>query len=106
MGRGPANGRSVTLLPSRRVLDRLPAPTDALLMPERTLAALSVGEAATVREVGGDGTLAVRLLEMGFVPGTSVKLVKLAPLGDPMQFEVRGYHLSLRRAEAARIRVL
>lgn len=49
--------------------------------------------------------LAIRLLEMGLVPGTTVKLVKLAPLGDPLQFELHGYHLSLRRAEAARIRV-
>ncbi|HET6584240.1 MAG TPA: FeoA domain-containing protein [Nannocystaceae bacterium] len=47
----------------------------------------------------------VRLAEMGFVAGTPVQLVKVAPLGDPLQFRVRGYHISLRRAEAARIRV-
>lgn len=74
-------------------------------MPGRSLAHLEVGESAAVAEVQGDGGVKVRILEMGFVPGTPVRLVKRAPLGDPLQFELRGYHISLRRAEAARVMV-
>ena len=47
----------------------------------------------------------IRLAEMGFVVGTPVRLIKVAPLGDPLQFSLRGYHISLRRAEAARVRI-
>jgi ferrous iron transport protein A len=71
----------------------------------RALDSLEVGEAADVLEIDGTGALAVRLAELGFVAGTRVRLVKRAPFGDPLQLELRGYHLSLRRAEAARIRV-
>ncbi|HWB79830.1 MAG TPA: ferrous iron transport protein A [Nannocystaceae bacterium] len=72
---------------------------------ERTLDSLDIAESARVVEIDGTGALAVRLAELGFVPGTLVRLVKRAPFGDPLQLELRGYHLSLRRAEAARIRV-
>lgn len=72
---------------------------------ETTLDALEVGQEAEVRGVGGPGDMTVRLLEMGFVVGTRVRLVKVAPLGDPLELRVRGYHLSLRRAEAAHVRV-
>jgi Fe2+ transport system protein FeoA len=72
---------------------------------ERTLDALDIAESARVVGIAGTGALAVRLAELGFVPGTLVRLVKRAPFGDPLQLELRGYHLSLRRAEAARIRV-
>jgi ferrous iron transport protein A len=74
-------------------------------MATAVLSELGVGRTATVAAVDGDGAVVVRLLEMGFVPGTPVHLVKVAPLGDPLQFRVRGYHISLRRAEAARIRI-
>ena len=70
-----------------------------------TLDALDVGEGATVVDVEAGGAMAIRLLEMGFVPGTWVKLLKTAPTGDPLQLQLRGYHISLRRAEAARVRV-
>jgi len=49
--------------------------------------------------------MSIRLLEMGFVPGTSVKVVKVAPLGDPLEIQLRGYHISLRRLEAQRVRL-
>ena len=75
------------------------------LMPGQSLATLDVGESAAVTEVQGHGGVKVRILEMGFVPGTPVRLVKRAPLGDPLQFELRGYHISLRRAEASRVMV-
>lgn len=68
-----------------------------------TLAELELGARARVQAVLGGGALALRLLEMGFVPGTVVTLVKRAPFGDPLELRVRGAHVSLRRAEAARI---
>jgi ferrous iron transport protein A len=72
---------------------------------ERTLDSLDIAESARVVGIDGSGALVVRLAELGFVPGTLVRLVKRAPFGDPLQLELRGYHLSLRRAEAARVRV-
>lgn len=68
-----------------------------------TLAQLELGARARVTAVAGAGALALRLLEMGFVPGAVVTLVKRAPFGDPLELQVRGCHISLRRAEAARI---
>lgn len=65
----------------------------------RTLADLGPGTKALV--IGFvDETVPGRLLEMGLLPGTPVEVVRLAPLGDPMDVRVRGYHLSLRRHEA------
>lgn len=73
---------------------------------ETTLDTLAIGGGAEVVGVSGPGSMAVRLLEMGFVPGTRVEVVKVAPLGDPLELRIRGYHLSLRRAEAALVRVI
>lgn len=70
-----------------------------------TLDELAIGRRAEVVGVDGPGRIAMRLLEMGFVPGTRVEIVKAAPLGDPLELRIRGYHLSLRRAEAAHVRV-
>ena len=56
-------------------------------------------------DVAGDDDVALRLLEMGLTPGTAVRLIGRAPLGDPLEFELRGYRLSLRRTEAARVAV-
>ena len=64
-----------------------------------------MGGRARVSDVAGDDDVALRLLEMGLTPGTDVRLVGRAPLGDPLEFEVRGYRLSLRQAEAARVAV-
>ena len=66
---------------------------------------LEIGETATIESVDPSGVLAIRLLEMGLVPGTHVMLIKRAPLGDPLEFQVRGYHISLRATEAACVRV-
>lgn len=71
----------------------------------RTLAHLPVGVRARVISVGGDGSVARRLMEMGVVPGAPVSVVRVAPLGDPLQIRVRGYHLALRRTEAQTISV-
>jgi Fe2+ transport system protein FeoA len=55
--------------------------------------------------VSGADPIAQRLMEMGLVEGTELQVVKLAPLGDPMQITVLGYHLTLRKTEAARVQV-
>jgi len=70
-----------------------------------SLADLSLGTSARVRAVDGPRAFRRRLLEMGLVPGTDVKIVTVAPLGDPLQIEVRGGQWSIRRAEAAQIQV-
>ncbi len=64
---------------------------------------LPAGEPARVVAVEGTGSIARRLMEMGVVPGASIRFVKSAPLGDPLEIRVRGYHLALRRAEAQTI---
>jgi ferrous iron transport protein A len=68
-----------------------------------TLATSAVGSLARVHDVHGDDAIALRLLEMGLTPGVAVRVVGRAPLGDPLELEVRGYRLSIRRAEAARV---
>ena len=70
-----------------------------------TLAEVALGQRATVREVNGSRAFRRRLLEMGLVPGVSVRVVTVAPLGDPIQIEVRGGQWSIRRGEAAQIGV-
>ncbi len=70
-----------------------------------TLAALSVGARARVIEVGGDERLQQRLLELGVLPGIELKVVRTAPLGDPLEVQVMGYSLSLRRSEAEVVRI-
>ena len=71
----------------------------------RSLDQLALRERAQVQAVSGRGAMSVRLLEMGFVPGVEVMLVKRAPLGDPLELRLRGYHVSLRRAEARLVEV-
>lgn len=71
-----------------------------------SLAELEPGCAAVVESVDGDGAIGRRLLDLGFVPGTELCVVRRAPLGDPVEYELRGARLCLRRTEAARIRVL
>ena len=69
------------------------------------LSELAVGASAVVREFAKTGATFVRLREMGLVIGTRVTLVRTAPLGDPLELKVRGYHLTLRKTEAAEILV-
>lgn len=70
-----------------------------------TLAEISLGQTVQVSAVEGPRAFRRRLLEMGLVPGTDVRVVTIAPLGDPLQIEVRGGQWSIRRAEAAQIQV-
>lgn len=69
--------------------------------PSLTLNQIKVGKSATVAAVLGSGPLRQRILDMGLTKGASVTVRKMAPLGDPLQVTVRGYELSLRKAEAA-----
>ena len=63
------------------------------------LSDLQPGDTAIVVQVLAEGRIRQRLLEMGFIRGASLKIEKLAPLGDPMELVIKGYHLSLRREE-------
>ncbi len=71
-------------------------------MPQ-TLDKLAEGQQAIIIDVDGDDAIAVRLLEMGLTDGESIRSLGAAPLGDPLEFEVRGYRISLRINEASRV---
>lgn len=64
------------------------------------LSDLAVGASAVVRDLPKNGSAFVRLREMGMLTGTRVTLVRIAPLGDPLEIKLRGYHLTLRKSEA------
>ena len=74
-------------------------------MATKTLNQLKPGDRATVIRMGGQGLARRRMMDMGLVPGTEVKVVRVAPLGDPVEFKVKGYSLSLRKSEAREITV-
>ena len=71
----------------------------------RTLAEIPLGRTAKVSGIDGPRAFRRRLLEMGLVPGTEVRVVTIAPLGDPLRIEVRGGQWSIRRNEAAQIAI-
>jgi ferrous iron transport protein A len=70
-----------------------------------TLAELPVGSKAVVAAIDGTDELSCRLMEMGITPGVELRVIGVAPLGDPLELELRGYRLSVRRSEAARVAV-
>jgi Fe2+ transport system protein FeoA len=70
-----------------------------------TLDLLPVGKNATIVSVGGEGALRCRLLDMGLIPKTKVKVRKVAPMGDPIELEIRGYELTLRKDDARQIEI-
>ena len=69
------------------------------------LSELQIGKSGVIKEVGGSGALRQHFLDMGMIPGAEVTVVKLAPMGDPMELQVHGYELTLRLAEAAQIEI-
>jgi ferrous iron transport protein A len=71
----------------------------------KTLDQIPPGGSGTVTGVAGNDSLSTRIREMGVTPGCAVAVIGTAPLGDPMEIEVRGYRLSLRKREAARVTV-
>ena len=66
---------------------------------------LEIGQSATIVHVGGEGALRQHFLDMGVIPGAEITLIKFAPMGDPMEFQVHGYELTLRMDDAAKIAV-
>ncbi len=74
-------------------------------MPSSTLAATPLGKLVKVRAIAGTRAFRRRLLEMGLVPGIEVRVVTIAPLGDPLRIEVRHGQWSIRKAEAAQIEI-
>lgn len=74
-------------------------------MPVTTLDKLVPGESGRVIKVSGKGAIRRRLVDMGLTSGAVIDMVKLSPLGDPVEYRLRGYHLSLRKSEAKTIEV-
>lgn len=70
-----------------------------------TLDKINPGSGGIISHVGGEGALRRRLLDMGLTPKTMVKVNKIAPMGDPMELQIRGYLLTLRLEDAAKIEV-
>ncbi len=74
-------------------------------MSVKTLNQLEPGERATIVKVGGEGPVRRRILDMGVVSGADIEVVRVAPLGDPVEFRIKGYNLSLRKSEAQNVQV-
>ena len=70
-----------------------------------TLDELAVGASGVITKVGGEGLLRCRLLDMGLIPHTRVRVEKIAPMGDPMELHLRGYVLTLRKEDAHAIEI-
>lgn len=66
---------------------------------------LKIGKEGIITNVGGEGALRCRLLDMGLIPKTKVTVVKVAPMGDPIELRIRGYELTLRKEDACKIEV-
>ena len=71
----------------------------------KTLKEIKVGESAIIKKLHGEGALKRRIMDMGLTKGVEVYVRKVAPLGDPIEITVRGYELSLRKADADMIEV-
>ena len=72
----------------------------------KTLGDVKVGESSTIVKLHGEGALRRHLMDLGLIKGTSFKVVKVAPFGDPVEITVRGYELSLRRDDAESVEVV
>lgn len=87
-------------------VDEMPKRAEAVGPATVSLDTLEAGRTARVAAVRGSGAVARRLMEMGVVPGAPVRVIKAAPLGDPLEVRVRNYHLALRRSEAQTVSVV
>ena len=74
-------------------------------METRTLKNVNVGETVTVKKIAGEGAIKRRIMDMGITRGAAIFVRKTAPLGDPVEITVRGYELSLRKADAEIIEI-
>jgi len=73
---------------------------------DMTLDQLPLGQSATILKLTGSPAVRRRLMEMGITPAATVQAIRRAPLGDPLDVKIRGYHLSLRREEASAVEVV
>ena len=71
----------------------------------KNLSELNPKDKGLIKKIEKSGSLKRKLLDMGVIPGSSIEVMKLAPLGDPVDVKIRGYHLSLRKEEASQILV-
>ena len=71
-----------------------------------TIDDLKVGQSGTIAQVGGEGALRLRFLDMGLIPKGEVTMVKYAPMGDPMELRIHSYELTLRLEEAGKIDIV
>ncbi len=74
-------------------------------MDMKTLKDVKIGEVCTVKKLNGEGAIKRRIMDMGITKGVNIYVRKVAPLGDPIEITVRGYELSLRKADAESIEV-
>lgn len=74
-------------------------------MSEKRLSEMDPGENGKITKVTGDRSLRRRIMDMGIIKGTEIKVVRRAPLGDPVEFLLKDYHLSLRKNEAENVYV-
>ena len=70
-----------------------------------TLDTLTEGQRATILDIAGDDAVSVRLMEMGLIEGEEIENLGASPLGDPVEYLIRGYRLSLRNSEARRVQI-
>ncbi len=73
---------------------------------QNTMDVLTVGQKGSVKAIHAPKQLKRRLMDMGFTKGVGVEVIKMAPMGDPMEVSIRGYHLCLRKAEARSIELV
>jgi DtxR family Mn-dependent transcriptional regulator len=100
-----AGGERVALGLSMAALIMVRPHAEGAVYATTTLDHLSPGQAATVTKIGGKGAIRRRLMDMGITRGVEIKAVKTSPLGDPVEYHLRGYNLSLRKSEAEMIEV-
>ena len=72
----------------------------------KTLKEVKCGETVTVKRLHGEGALKRRIMDMGITKGTEILVRKVAPLGDPVEINLRGYELSIRKSEAEQVEIL
>jgi DtxR family Mn-dependent transcriptional regulator len=106
----PESGTSIEVQPieqevNRKKENKVSEPKEVTAISQISLDQLKVGQKGTVVSVSGKGPVKQRMMDMGLVPGSLVEVVRVAPLGDPMELKLKGYNLSLRRNEAKSILV-
>ncbi len=72
---------------------------------DKTLNKMKPGDKAIIFKISGEGALKKKFLDMGVLPGTTMEIIRVAPLGDPVEIKIKGYNLTLRKEEAASIQV-